>query len=141
MSTQVELILTAIQSRLVSASIGASVERSRVVSFEREDLPAVDIKPRDEEATPHANGLQRCILNVEIQIHTRGDVPDQLADPIAASLHAALVADPTLGGLCQRLYYTSRNWTFADADASAGQLAMIYAVHYATPAGDITRLP
>jgi hypothetical protein len=140
MNTQAEIILSAIATLLAAGSIGASVERSREVAFEREDLPAVVVKPKDEAATPLANGLTRCELTVEIQIHTRGDVPDQLADPIAAAIHAVLTADLTLGGTCTRLFYTARAWEFSDSDGTGGQLTLHYVIHYLTPAGDITRL-
>lgn len=139
MNTQAEVILAAIAARLAAGNIGATVERSREVALEREDLPAVVIKPKSEAATPLATGVHRCELTVEIQVHTRGDIPDQLADPIAAAIHGALNADPTLGGQCARLYYLSREWDWADADGTAGQLAITYLIHYVTPAGDLTR--
>ena len=140
MITQAETILAAVATLLAGGSIGASVERSREVALEREDLPAVVVKPKDEAATPLANGLTRCELTIDIQVHTRGAIPDQLADPIAAAIHKALTADLTLGGKCARLFYTARAWEFADTDRTAGQLTLNYVIHYHTPAGDLTRL-
>lgn len=140
MITQAETIVAAIAAALTGGSIGAVVYRSREVAFEREDLPAVSVKPKEETATPMANGLTRCELTAEIQIHTRGDLPDQLADPIAAAIHAALMADITLGNKCTRLFYAARAWEFADSDGTGGQLTMHYIIHYLIPASDITRL-
>lgn len=140
MNTQVETILVAVANFLTASCVGTHVERSREVALEREDLPALIIKPKDESSELLANGLSRNELVIELQIHTRGEIADQLADPVAAAAHVALTSDPTLGGKCTRVHYESRSWEFADSDRTGGQLTMHYRITYLTPAGDITRL-
>lgn len=140
MSTVAESIVAAMQAVLQPALFGVRVERSRMAALTRDDLPAVIVKPINDQASPLANALQRGDLTVQLDIHTRGDIPDQLADPIAASTHQALLNDPTLGGLCARIRYLSREWEFIDADRPACRLSMLYLVTYLTSANDLNRL-
>lgn len=132
--TTAETVLAALQTTLAGAGLGASVERSRAVALEREDLPAVVIRPKAEESTPIATGLLRCTLSVEIQVHTRGDVPDSLADPVAAGIDAAIRASATLGGLVAKSFRSAKEWEFTDSDGTGGQLTLIYQFHYTEPA-------
>lgn len=132
--TTAETILAALQATLSGAGLGCSVERSRVVALDRGNLPAVVIKPKAEESTPHGNGLLRCVLTVEILIETRGDIPEQLADPIAAGIDTAIRANPTLGGLVGKAFRSGRVWEFTDSDGTGGQLTVNYQIHYLEPA-------
>lgn len=132
MSSKAEVILSALAAAL--GCIGAPVRRSQVVPFERADLPAVVLRPKAEESSLLGCGLLRCTLDVIAEVHVRGDVPDQLADPIAVAIDAAVRGNPTLGGLADRAIRTSKEWEFADADAAAGKLSITYQIHYTEPA-------
>jgi hypothetical protein len=139
--TQTEVILAAAATILTGAAIGASVTRSRVVPFARDQLPAVVLKPAEDESTPLAAALDDHLFDLELEVHTRGDAPDSLADPIIAAAHKALMADPTLGGACSRLHHKSRKWEFDDADRAACKVVVTYVVRYATVATDLGRQP
>ncbi len=134
MNTLAENILIELHQRLQSASLGASVERTRTLAFERDNLPGIVIQPASEESTPLATGLLICHLSVDIQIHTRGDIPDSLADPIAYGIHAAIRQDPTFGGLAIETNRTGKSWEFSDSDGTGGKLVMTYQITYSEPA-------
>lgn len=134
MNTMAEVILSRLLATLAAAAIGAPVERTRKIAYERSDLPAVVIYPKGEESAPIGNGLLRCTLVVEIEIHTRGDVPDQLADPIAAAIDAAIRTDQPLGGLVAKAFRTGKEWEFTDSDGTGGRLVIAYQIHYTEPA-------
>jgi hypothetical protein len=127
-----ETILVTLQSVLTAAALGASVERDRVTPLDI--LPGIVIKPKDEESTALGTGLMRCMLMVEIEIHTRGDVPSTLADPIAVGIQQAIVGAATLNGLTCKAYRTGKSWEYADADGTGGKLTLTYQFHYAEPA-------
>lgn len=128
-----ENILSAISSALSGAGIAASIERDRTIAFEIEDLPGIVIKPKSEESTPMGTASLRCTLNVEIEIHVRGNQPSTLADPFAASVQSALIASPTLNGLIARLFRSGKEWDFTDSDGTGGCLRLSYQIHYAEP--------
>ena len=129
-----ENILARLLVTLLGAAIGASVERDRMVDFEREDLPGVVIKPKNEESQLLARSLLRCVLAVEIEVHTRGNVPSTLADPIAVAIHTAILADPQLNGVVAQAIRTGKEWEFSDSDGTGGKLTLTYQFHYAEPA-------
>lgn len=128
-----ETLLAALQAALAAAGIGASVERSRVVAIDRPELPAVVIKPKAEESVPFGTGMLRCVLTVGIEVHTRGDVPDQLADPIASAIDAAIRGSAAVSALAAKCFRSAKAWEFADADQAAGQLTIDYQFHYLEP--------
>lgn len=130
--TQAESVMAALATAL--GGIGTPVRRSQVVPFERSDLPAIVIRPKNEESSLLGNGLLHCVLDVTVEIHVRGDVPDLLADPVAQAVDGVLRANPTLGGLAVRAIRTAKGWEFADADATAGKLSITYQIHYTEPA-------
>lgn len=141
MSSQRETLLAAVKSLLTGATpAGANVDRSRVTALNRSELPAIVIKPKGESVDNSTRGLAVRNLTIEIEVHVRGDVPDQQADPTLVAAHAALMADQTLGGKCARVIERETQWDFSDADQSAAMVILTYDVVYLTPTGDLTRL-
>ncbi len=141
MSTIREQIVAKVAAVLTAANIGASVYRSRTEAFDRGSLPAVVIKPGAEPVTPISEHVTRRVLDIKIEVHVRGDVPDQLADPIILALHAALMADPTLGGLAAKLLESGQaEPDFIDADQTAAQFLLTYQAIYLTHSNSLTAL-
>lgn len=137
--TQAEALLVAIQSRLVAGNLGASVERSRTAAADREALPIVIVKPKEAPFTYLATNALEYALQVDIAVHVRGDVPDQVADPIVQKIHQALTDDPTLGGLCALIIGPAVTWEDADADGDAGVTVLTYTLHYLTDPRNLGR--
>ena len=73
--------------------------RSRSDRIAPDEMPCINIlplagKPRELSTI----GTDERLL-VACRVYARGDVPDTAADPVLTALHAALMSDPTLGGL------------------------------------------
>ena len=101
-----ERILQRIETVLAAtAGVSGRVYRSDPAAATRAQAPCIHLRWRTDQATPQTVPQIERTLSVEIAIVTRGDKPDQLADPIAQSVHALLMADPTLGGACAGLRY------------------------------------
>jgi hypothetical protein len=137
MNTQREIRLQAIVAAL--AGIGTPVYRSRAVALLRGELPAVVVKPSGEQPEKIGNGVTKRPLEVDCEIHVRGDVPDQLADPIAGAIHAALMSAATLGGPDGGVIERETVWEYADADQTAAVITLKYQFVYLTAAADLTR--
>lgn len=106
------------------------VYRSREQAFARGDLPAVVVKPADEETQAIAESLEISRFNAHVEIIVRGDVWDNLADPIIVAAHALLLGDAQLAALVSKLRRTSAKWEAHEADQTAGVLTQTYHLIY-----------
>ena len=134
MTTKREQILTAIASALATtAGVGGRVYRSRVTAMQRAESPAIVIEPISD--TPTQNTSLPTLdwrMRVRVTVIVRGDVPDQLADPIIESMHAKMVADLTLGGYAIDVQPDEVTFNMLDADQPAGVIFNDYIVQYRT---------
>lgn len=130
---------------------GANVFRSRAQAISRAAAPAIIVKPGNERSAVHTVNADSNDFEVVLEIVTRGDPADQLADPIAVAAHQLVRADliagqrngtaGTLGVLCDDIRRTQADWQYDDADDTAGVLTVRYSCRHLTDVDDITRLP
>jgi hypothetical protein len=140
MATKRELILEAIKTALTgSATLGATVYRSRVTPLARGESPAVIVEPvrNDVEQNTCLPTLDHS-MQVRVAVIVRGDIPDQLADPVIAAAHSAIMADLTLGGIAIDVQPGETEFTMQDADQPVGVIFSIYIVRYRTSVGDLS---
>lgn len=140
MSTKREQILEAIKTALTgSATLGATVYRSRVTPLARGESPAVIVEPvrNDVEQNTALPTLDHS-MQVRVAVIVRGEIPDQLADPVIAAAHSAIMADLTLGGLAIDVQPGETEFTMQDADQPVGVIFSIYIVRYRTSVGDLS---
>ncbi len=133
--TKRESILQALKSKLVSVTgvPNADVYRSRVVPFTRARVPAIVIEPvqdtPDINATP---GLIDWALTFRVDVIVRGDVPDQVADPIVESVHSKIMSDTGLAGLSMDILPGQTSYELIESDKPTGIISMIFVVKYRT---------
>ena len=140
MATLRETLLATLATTLSNAGI-ARVSRSRVVALQRGDLPAVIVSPSGEDVQPYTLTSPMRILrslNVKIEVHARGAIPDQAADSTAAAVHAALLADPTLGGRAISIDEAGTEFDLEDADQPAAMLVMNYRIDYTSSVSNLS---
>lgn len=112
-------------------------------------LPAIDVMPQSAASSEIGAtgsrlgylGAVRHELQVTVTIYVREGVdtpPTQVADPVVAAAHAAVMADMTLGGLAARVQLTQRRWNPAVADGTFLSVELIYTVVHATKTDDFT---
>jgi hypothetical protein len=134
MTTKREQILTAIATALASTSgVSGRVYRSRVTAMQRAESPAIVIEPISD--TPTQNTSLPTLdwrMRVRIIVIVRGDIPDQLADPVIESMHSKMVADLTLGGYAIDVQPDEVTYNMLDADQPAGVIYNDYIVQYRT---------
>ena len=100
MTTKREQVLTAIRTALTGTTgVSTRIYRSRVEPLSRGESPAIVVEPVSDTAAQNtALPTLYWSLTVRVAIIVRGDIPDQLADPIVASAHSKIMADLMLGG-------------------------------------------
>ena len=77
-------------------------------------------------------------LSVTVSVIVRGDVPDEVADPIIESMHSKLMADLTLGGYAIDIQPGAVSFEMVDSDQPAGVIGCEYVVRYRTLVTDLT---
>ncbi len=142
MSTVREQILQAICTSLTNSTPASErVFRSRVQALTRDELPAIVIKPGDEDVVQFGTGIVQRTLEIKVEFFGHGDPADQLLDPVISAAHTALSTNASLGGLlCQFKEKSTDGPVFDDNDDSSGLIVVTYLATYLTPAGDLTRL-
>ncbi len=135
-TTKREQILDALKTVLESVTtptaLSGRVERSLKVGTDRQEAPVVIVEPIND--TPQNESIYRLNwrLLVRISLIVRGAVPDRVADPIIESIHEAIMADISLGGLSMDVEPGQVNFDLVNADGSGGIIPIDYVVVYQT---------
>jgi hypothetical protein len=134
-----EQILSAIATALATADgVSGRVYRSRVEAFSRNEAPAIIIEPGPDRAQTYSICKLDWTLDVLVVVHTRGQIPDQLADPILVDAHDKLMADRTLGGLAIDIVPTLSDPQRDKADLTSLWQVNTYQVRYRTAVDDLS---
>ena len=140
MTTKRESILTAITAALAGTTgVGTRIYRSRVEAFSRAETPALLVEPVADDASVETSlPTLTWRLTVRIMVIVRGDIPDQIADPIVQSLHSKLTADLTLGGYAYDIEAVSVTFEMVEGDQPTGVVACNYRILYRTSVNDLS---
>lgn len=136
MSSRREQIVAAIAATLAGT---VPIYRTRVEAFQRSEAPAIVVEPGPDTSGPEPVSTCRIdwTLQVLIAVHTRGGIPDQTADPIISDIHAALMADRTIGGLAMDIWPVSVDPQFDKADSTSCWTVCTWRVRYRTSLASI----
>lgn len=134
--------LVAVVSTTSEATGGVFEDRSQAYGVE--DANAIDISLADANGRSMGdNHPARSVLSgnlqVDIAIYTRAAINSQglevsarkLSNPIWASAHAKIMADPTLGGLVGQIRWQRAIWRKQAADGTACWATHSYLITYA----------
>jgi hypothetical protein len=119
--TRAEQIVAALHNSLATTPelVSGNVWRSRLRKIPEGDNLAIVIRlgpdRRGEESTLGSNFRN---LAVYVEVYARGDIPDQLADPVIEQIIDRLMADRTLSGLCDDIRPGDKipDWAARDTD-------------------------
>tara|TARA_R100001443_G_scaffold18113_1_gene28843 strand:- start:4030 stop:4458 length:429 start_codon:yes stop_codon:yes gene_type:complete len=140
MTTKRESILDQIKTTLAgTTNVSTRIYRSRVTAVTRSETPCLLIEPLGDEpdqgfSLPRLNWS----LSVRVSIIVRGDIPDEIADPIIESVHAKMTADLTLGGYALDVQPGSVGFQMVDSDQPSGIIEMDFLIKYRTLVNDLT---
>jgi hypothetical protein len=134
MTTKREQVLTAIRTALTGTTgVSTRIYRSRVEPLSRGESPAIVVEPVSDTAEQNTSlPTLDWSLTVRVAVIVRGNIPDQLADPIVADAHGKIMADLTLGGYAIDVQPLSVSFDFVEADQPSGVIALDYLVRYRT---------
>ncbi len=125
MTTRAESITEAIKTLLQATPTLAdgNVWRSRLRPIPSGSDSAIVVRQgrdvRLNDATTIGHYTRQTVVMVEV--YARGDVPDQLADTVVQSIVGRIMADTSLGGLCDDIMVGNKelDWSARDTDLVA----------------------
>lgn len=140
MATKREQILQAIEAALAgTVQVGTRIYRSRVTPLARGESPAIVVEPgRDDPQQNTSLPTLDWTFNVRVIVIVRGEVPDQVADPIIEDLHAKLMADLSLGGVAMDIQPATVIFELVEADQPAGAITCNFVVRYRTAVSSLS---
>jgi hypothetical protein len=121
-------------------AVNGRVFRSRIEAFQRSEAPAIVIEPGpDEAAAPSASN---CWIDwtfvLVVAVITRGQIPEQMADPIVQDIHSRLMSNRSLGGVSMDVWPMGVEPTFEKADRPSLWTVMTFRVRYRTSTTDLS---
>ena len=130
-----------------TVQVGNRIFRSRAQAFAKAEAPAINVSPGEDNPVnaPRTIGASLGKLDqalpVLIEVYVRGEVPDQLADPIGVDVHSRMMADRTMGGLAHDVQPDGWRPEYEQADGSAGWMQYRFLIRYRTRDDAIDQLP
>ena len=126
-----------------TTGVGTRIYRSRHEAFARNEAPAIVIEPGADQCQAPAVSHKRLdwTLSVTVAVYSRGNIPDQAADPTINSLHGKLMADRTLGGLALDILPVSVVPSFESSDLPSAWTVCTFTVRYRTLIENISQAP
>ncbi|WKB50861.1 hypothetical protein [Eleftheria terrae] len=134
-----ERLLRAVITRICPAVAPAPVLRSPATPVLHEASSALLLFPETDAVTEHSNGLTTRALTLRLVAVARGDSAFELTDRLIVAAHAALLADPNLGGLALAVRELDCEWDSDDTDTGTVAQPARYEIRYRTHAHDLTR--
>lgn len=123
----------------VTGGVDGRVYRAQADALSFDECPCITIEwQADEEAEEASSPLMHRHLSVAVNIFTRGDGPDTLADPIAQSVHSLIMADEQLAGNALWTRLGSASFEFENLDKNAGKTTQEYVIGYRHKYEDLT---
>ena len=139
MTTRRETILAAVATALAGTTgVSSRIYRSRVEPLTRGESPAIVVEPLSDDADNSVVPKLDWRLIVRIAVVVRGNVPDQVADPIVEDIHKKLLSNATLTGLVVEIVPVRVTFDSMEADQPAGVVMMDYSIRYRTQAADLS---
>lgn len=142
MSTLIDQVLDAFVAVVASTpEATGGVYEDRAQAYTVDQANAIDITLREADSRTLGDdspvrSLLATTVQVELAVYTRNAINSagvetsarKLSNPIWASAHARLMADPTLGGLASRIRWKRCSWRRENADGNAGWASHSYEI-------------
>lgn len=121
-------------------SLTGKVYRSEVTAKSRAVTPCVVLRPVSD-SPQRADISHRLIWEsvFAITLLVRSNTPDETADPIVDSIHAAIMTNPGLAGAVD-LVPISTDWILEDADETLLRVILQFRLVYQTSISDLTTI-
>jgi len=142
MTTMIDQVLDAfiaIVATTPEATGGVFEDRAQAFTADQANAINITLQEADGRTLGDSSPVRSVlatVVQVELAIYTRAAISSagvetsarKLSNPIWASAHARLMADPTLGGLAARVRWRRASWRRENADGTAGWASHTYEI-------------
>lgn len=139
--TKRETIIQAFIAALAGTSgVGSRIFRSRAEPLSRAEAPALEVTwPDGDDPSLVGYASIDWTLVINVDVLTRGDEPDALADPIIESMHAKIMSDAPLAALVMGIYPAGTvTPQIEEADKTQAMITCPYRIQYRTSLASLT---
>lgn len=141
MATLQEQILARLVAALTGTPGVASVGRSRKVGVDRDETPALIVRPEPTQDERMGQLADKHLFDALVIVHVRADPWDQAADPIVDAVHKTVMTDAQIKAIATDVRRVSCEPEDLEADATAGQYSLRYRFTYLTRADNLSAQP
>ena len=136
-----EAILQAVFA-ILDAVPNAKAYRSREAEVSQSEGTVINLKPEDEQLELRTAGTDLVVrtLTILVTVYAVGDIPDSLVDTVIERLHADLMRDRTLGGLCALIFEHSTKFDFENGNGTGAAIEIRYSIRYQTSAANFSAI-
>jgi hypothetical protein len=121
---------------------GVGVFRSREIPLTRDITPVVVVSPDQEDSARQAAQAERNTLRVRVEVFSKGDPWDSLADPIVVLCHQLIMRSSAIAALCDGHHRASpTTFEASDADLTRGLVTCHFEFHFFTSLFALDRAP
>lgn len=134
MATRALSIRNAVLTTLRASAV-AGIPADRIYADLRDAIhtrPSIVVDLGDEDPPTNEYGKRRRTVALTVRILADGADPFTGIDPVRLAAHARIMADKTLGGLCDTLEEGASSRDRADMDVSIASLTTVYTARYTT---------
>ena len=135
-----QIIATIAETLADTEGVEGRVWRSRREALARNEASAIVIEPSTEPRQVYAIHKLDASLELAVAVFARGNIPDQIADPIAADAHSRIMADRSVGGLAIDVIPGTVDWQRDGTDPLSLWMVSMYQIRYSTAIDDLTSL-
>lgn len=142
MTTLIDQVLdafVAVVATTPEAVGGVFEDRAQAYTVDQDKAIDITLREADGRTLGDDSPLRSTLattVQVELAVYTRAAINSagvevsarKLSNPIWASAHARLMADPTLGGLASRVRWRRASWRRENADGTAGWASHTYEI-------------
>lgn len=140
MTLREQIIQAAIAALIGQTEAASRVYRSKAQALERDELPAVVVRPGQEDVKRLGMGVDQHDLEIKLHLYGRGETADAVLDPIHDAANRALMTMAQSSGLIRQIRLDQIGEPdFDDNDDTTTCVVMTYVATYATPQHDLTR--
>lgn len=133
----IESLIAALKGQTDAAD---RVFRSRAQALERDELPAIVVKPGQEDVKRLGMGVDQHDLEIKLHLYGRGEAADAVLDPLHAASHRLVMAAGEASDVIRqfRLDQVS-DPEFDDNDDTTSSIVVTYVAMFIAPQHDLTR--
>lgn len=131
MASPIEQVLDQVKASLLGATdAGVRVARGRVDGFERDELPALNVRRGATSTEPFGDQVDKVTVQFDVDCQVRGDDWETTADALHMQVDAVLMQNTAIKQVLRGLRCISTEPDAEGGDDTAGRITAKYQAYF-----------